>query len=311
MFITTVLVLAFAGSARAQDTLISATLNPNTPATGTKLHVAVGGAAPELAGALPETLSLDLQRGFLLDVATIPTRCDASHVPKGDCPAASRIGSGAALVHASGLVNADVPVDDRRLPRRPGAGRRSRERRAAAGRRRAVQGIRARLITLPSGPFGYELRAAGFAGAVPTIPGATLALKNLTLDIGKRRNILTTVTKRVKTARNGKRVTVTKKVTRKVRHDLIKTPKTSSGDLRPQRPAFSASSAFSPRPATIMTTTQIVATAGSSTTHVKRSPMLSVQPCERASIACDCMCPGEYPPRPRTGPAVATLATLV
>ena len=56
IFVTAVLVLALAGSARAQDTPITASLTPNAPAAGSTLHVGVDGAAPELAGALPESL---------------------------------------------------------------------------------------------------------------------------------------------------------------------------------------------------------------------------------------------------------------
>ena len=44
-----------------------------------------------------------------------------------------------------------------------------------------------------------------------------------------RRNVTTTVIKRVKVTRNGKRVTVRRKVKRKVRHDLIRNPKTCAG----------------------------------------------------------------------------------
>jgi hypothetical protein len=229
IFVTTVLVLALAATARAQDATISASLSPNTPAAGSKLHVSVGGAAPELSGALPESLTLGLQRGFRLDVATIAQRCDATHAPTGDCPAASRIGSGQALVHLSGLLTADVPASIAIFLADPvDAGDLASVvlRVDVGGQSRAV---RARLVALPAGPFGYELRAAGFAAAVPTIAGVVFELRSLVLDLGVRRNITTTVTKRVRTTRNGKRVTVKRRVKRKVRHDLIRNPKTCAG----------------------------------------------------------------------------------
>ena len=229
MLVTTALVLVLAGTARAQDTTFSSSLIPNTPGAGSKLHLSIGGAAPELTGAVPESLTLGLQRGFKLDVATIATRCDASHATLGDCPAASRIGSGSALVHASGLVNADVPATIAVFladPVQAGDLASVVLRVEAIGQARAV---RARLLALPSGPIGYELLATGFASAIPAIPGVAIALRGLVLDIGVRRNITTTVVKRVKVTRNGKRVTVRRKVKRKVRHDLIRNPKTCPG----------------------------------------------------------------------------------
>ena len=229
IFVTAVLVLALAGSARAQDTLISASLAPNAPAVGTTLHVGVDGAAPELAGALPESLIVHLQRGFALDLVAVRSRCDASRAPIGDCPEASRIGSGQALARATGLLNSDIPATIAIfLADRVQAGDLASVvlRVDAGGSSRAV---RARLIALRTGPFGYELRATGFAAAIPTFPGVVFSLRFLTLDITARRTVTTTVTKRVRVTRNGKRVTVKRKVKRKVRHDLIRNPKTCAG----------------------------------------------------------------------------------
>jgi hypothetical protein len=229
VFVTTALALAFASSARAQDATISASLAPATPSAGSKLHVSVGGAAPELSGALPESLTLGLQRGFALDVHAIATPCDAAHAATGDCPAASRIGSGQALAHASGLLNADIPATIAIfLAKRVAAGDLASVvlRVDAGGASRAV---RARLIALPAGPLGYELRVTGFASAIPTLPGVVFALRTLTLDLGVRRNVATTVIKRARVTRNGKRVTVRRKVRRKVRHDLIRNPKACPG----------------------------------------------------------------------------------
>src|ERR1044071_3475939 len=102
------LALAFAGSAAAQDATMSTSLTPNAPGVGSKLHLEVSGAAPELAGAVPESLTLVVQRGFAVDGAAVAQRCDADHAAIGDCPESSRVGSGQALVHASGLLTADV-----------------------------------------------------------------------------------------------------------------------------------------------------------------------------------------------------------
>jgi len=59
--LTTALVFALACSASARDTAITATPNPNTPAVGSKLHVAAGGAAAALGGTLPAVVTLHLQ----------------------------------------------------------------------------------------------------------------------------------------------------------------------------------------------------------------------------------------------------------
>lgn len=229
IFVTAALVLVLAGSARAQDTTIAASLEPNAPAAGTTLRIGVDGAAPELAGALPESLIVGLQRGFALDLAAVRTRCDATRAVTGDCPAASRIGGGRAMARATGLLNADIPATiDVFLADGAQAGDLASVvlRLEAAGQSRVV---RARLLAPRSGPFGYELRATGFAAAIPTFPGVVFSLRFLTLDIAARRTVTTTVTKRVRVTRNGKRVTVKRKVTRRVRHDLIRNPKTCAG----------------------------------------------------------------------------------
>ncbi len=228
-FVTAVLVLALAGSARAQDTTITASLMPNAAAAGSMLHVGVDGAAPELAGAVPESLIVDLQRGFALDLVAVRVRCDASHAPIGDCPEASRIGSGRALAHATGLINADIPatIEIFLADRVQSGDLASVVLRVDAGD--SSRAVRARLLALRGGSFGYELRATGFAAAIPTFPGVVFSLRFLALDIGARRTVTTTVTKRMRVTRDGKRVTVRRKVKRKVRHDLIRNPKTCAG----------------------------------------------------------------------------------
>lgn len=229
IFITAVLALALTGSARAQDTAISGSLIPNTPSAGSKLHVAIGGAAPELGGALPDSITLGLQRGFTLDLKSVAARCDALHAPTADCPAASRIGSGQALAHASGLINTDITATlDVFLAQSVQAGDLASVvlRLTFGNQTKAVQ---ARLRAVATGPVGYELIVTGFAASIPAFPGLTFSLKSLTLDIGASRKIRETVKKRVKVTRNGKRVTVTRKVRKTVRHDLIRNPKTCPG----------------------------------------------------------------------------------
>jgi len=215
-----------AASARAQDATITASLTPNTPAVGSKLHVDLSGTAPELAGALPESVALVIQRGFKLDVRAVAVRCAGVALTSGACPEASRIGKGQALVHASGSINVDIqatidvfladPVQAGDLASAVVVLR-------AAGMSGAV---RSRLLTLTDPAFAYELRLEGFAAAVPAFPGVTFALRTLSLDFAARRKVTKTTIKRVRVTSHGKRVTVRRKVRRKVTYDLLRNPTT-------------------------------------------------------------------------------------
>jgi hypothetical protein len=224
--VTAALVLVLAGTAHAQSGDITATLKPNAPKAGAALHVSVLGTAPELGGALPDALVLDLQRGFVLDLGAVAKRCSRDLALTGDCPAASRIGNGRAVASATGIFLADVPATvDLFLADRVQAG----DLASVAMKVTAFNSSRtvvARLIAPPTGPYGYELRAEGFAAVVPKVTGVAFGLKSLTLDVGARRNVTTTVVKRKKVRRNGKLVTVKRKVKKVVRHDLIRNPKT-------------------------------------------------------------------------------------
>ena len=223
---TAALVLMLAGSAQAQDTTITGGLTPNTAGAGSHVHVEVGGTAPELAGSLPESVSLGVQRGFALDVRAVKVRCTGSAVTDGACPAASRIGSGKAVVRTTGLLNAEVPATidvflaDRLQPS------------DVASAVVVISGlgisraVRTRLLAPASGPFGYELRLEGIAGAVPAVPGVSLALRSLTLDLGARRRVTKTTTERVRVTRDGRRVTIRRKVKRRVTYNLLTNPKT-------------------------------------------------------------------------------------
>jgi hypothetical protein len=226
---TAALVLMLAASARAQDTTITGVLTPNTAGAGSRVHVEVNGAAPEIAGSLPESISLGVQRGFALDVRAVAVTCTGPALTSGACPAASRIGTGQAVVHASGLVNQDIPATlDVFLadPVQPGDVASAVVLISGAGVSRAV---RTRLLAPTSGPIGYELRLEGIAAAVPAIPGVSFALRSLSLDLGARRKVTKTTHKRVRVTRNGRRVTVRRTVKKRVTYDLLRNPKTCSG----------------------------------------------------------------------------------
>lgn len=224
--VMTLLVLGLAAPARAQDASISATLTPNTTKAGSTLHVALLGTAPELSGAIPEAIVLDLQRGFVLDPAAVATPCSRDLAVAGACPAESRIGGGHAVATLSGIAAGDVPATIELFL----ADRAQASDLASVVMKVTVLNtsrvVVARLLALPSGPFGYELRVDGFGAVVPSFPGLAVALKSLTLDIGAQRDVRTTVVKHRKVRRRGRLVTVRRKVRKVVRHDLVRNPKT-------------------------------------------------------------------------------------
>lgn len=132
-------------------------------------------------------------------------------------------------MHASGLINQDIPATlDVFLadPVQPGDVASAVVLVSGAGVSRAV---RTRLLALTSGPIGYELRLEGIAAAVPAVAGVSFALRSLSLDLGARRKVTKTTHKRVRVTRNGRRVTVRRKVRRHVTYDLLRNPKTCSG----------------------------------------------------------------------------------
>jgi hypothetical protein len=226
---TTALVLMLAASARAQDTAITGGLTPNTPGAGSSVHIQVGGTAPELAGSLPESIALGVQRGFGFDPRAVAVSCTGDALTSGACPAESRIGSGEAVVHASGLIDQDIPATiDVFLadPVQPADVASAVVLIKGAGVSRAV---RTRLLAPATGPIGYELRLEGIAAAVPAVPGVTFALRSLSLDLGARRRVTKTTHKRVRVTRRGRRVTVRRTVRHHVTYNLLRNPKTCSG----------------------------------------------------------------------------------
>jgi hypothetical protein len=226
---TMALVLTLAASAHAQDTTITGGLTPNTPGAGSRVHVEVNGSAPELAGTLPESVALGVQRGFALDVRAVAVRCTGGALTSGTCPAASRIGTGQAVVRASGLLSRDIPATLDVFLADPVE---SADVASAVVVMSAVgvsRGVRTRLLAPATGPVGYELRLEGIASAVPAIPGVSFGLRSLSLDLGTRRRVTKTTYKHVRVTRHGRRVTVRRKVRRRVTYDLLRNPTTCGG----------------------------------------------------------------------------------
>jgi hypothetical protein len=172
---------------------------------------------------------LGVERGFAFDARAVAARCAGAALRSGACPAESRIGSGQAVVHASGLLNQDIPgaIDVFLADPVEAADVASAVVLiSGAGLSRAV---RTRLVAPATGPIGYELRIEGIAAAVPAFPGVSFSLRSLSLDLGARRRVTKTATKRVRVKRHGRRVTVRRKVRRRVTYSLLRNPTTCSG----------------------------------------------------------------------------------
>lgn len=223
---TTALVFLLAGSAHAQETTITGGLTPNKAGAGSRVHVEVASSAPTIAGTLPESIALGIQRGFKLDVRAVRVRCTGSALMDGTCPAASRIGTGQAVVRASGFLNQDIPATlDVYLADRL----QSSDVASAVVVISAVglsRAVRTRLLAPPTGAFGYELRLEGIAAAVPAIPGVSFGLRSLKLGLGARRQVTKTTTRNVRVTRDGRRVTVRRRVRTRVTYNLLTNPKT-------------------------------------------------------------------------------------
>ena len=224
----TALVLMLAPAAQAQTT-ITGGLTPNTAGAGSTVHIEIGGAAAELSGQIPESIALGVQRGFAFDARAVAVRCTGTAVTSGACPAQSRIGSGQAVVHAGGFLNADIQATidvflaDRVQPADVASA-------VVVVSAAGLSGVvRTRILALAGGPVGYEVRLEGIAAAVPAVPGVSFSLKSLSLDLGARRKTTKTTTKRVRVTRNGRRVTVRRKVRKRVTYHLLRNPKTCPG----------------------------------------------------------------------------------
>ena len=226
---TTALALMLAASAHAQDTTLSGGLTPNTPGAGTTVHVEVSGAAPEVAGSLPESIALGVQRGFVLDTRAVAVRCTGAALTSGKCPSKSRIGTGRTVVSTSGLINQDIPAAIDVFLAAPVQSADVASAVVVISALGLSQAVRTRLLAPATGRFGYELRLEGIAAAVPKLPGVSFGLRSLSLDLGARRRATQTTYKRVRVTRDGRRVTVRRKVKRRVTYNLLRTPKSCSG----------------------------------------------------------------------------------
>jgi hypothetical protein len=182
----------------------------------------------------PRSIVLAILRGFKIDVRSRGARCSDAAAQAFQCPPASRIGSGHAIVNARSFFlpagGTDLTVSIAAFLARP----------AAAGDLAAVvllvsesrtgtrRVLRGRLMRLASGPFAAEL-SIDVSGIAGTPVGVTLTVRRFQMLVGARRTVRSVkiVRKRVRT-RQGTKVR-RKRVVRRRRHNLITNPRTCAG----------------------------------------------------------------------------------
>ena len=219
----------------------SLTALPDTTSTGTKLRLAADGS--EFGGKVPSALALRIARGFDVDLSAVKLRCEDADAEKSACPVESQVGEGSAAVEVSSPFGTQDYQATLRVYLAP-----ARQAGDLAGVVVVVdfQGERnhakGRLVELPDGPFGHEVRFDSFpTPAVP--PGVTVRLERLDLETGVSRQVRVTVKckKRSKTCRpvrkgcTGKRCKLVR--TRLVRRYLLTTPGTCTGSWPAQAEA--------------------------------------------------------------------------
>ena len=182
----------------------------------------------------PRSIVLAILRGFKIDVRSRAARCSDAAAQSFQCPAASRIGSGQAIVNARAFflpaAGTNFTVSIAAFLARPAvrgdlASVVLLVNETSTGTRRVLRG---RLMRLARGPFGAELSidVSGIAGAPA---GVRLSVRRFQMLVGARRTVrrVKIVRKRVRTP-SGTRVR-RKRVVRRVRYHLITNPRTCAG----------------------------------------------------------------------------------
>jgi hypothetical protein len=185
--------LAIAGIAPAQTPGLTITLDPNLAGRPSTLVIEADGQSGQSDGRVPKSAVLSVQRGFRLDPRARAARCSPQRAKDFNCPKASRIGGGEAVVTASGAIvpggsqDFTAAID---LFLAPPARRNDLAavvvyvHEPTTGTRGASTG---RLVPRGSGPYGYELRFDRLGAGQSPPPGVTIKLKHLELRVGARR----------------------------------------------------------------------------------------------------------------------------
>jgi hypothetical protein len=89
-----------------------ATVTPNAPGKGTRLHWQVDGTAAPISGQIPRSLTMSAPPGFVLKTAAAAKRCTSVQAKLDECPSKSRIGSAQMMIHVEKPSGPrDLPID--------------------------------------------------------------------------------------------------------------------------------------------------------------------------------------------------------
>ena len=191
LLLTALLLTAIAAQAQSPGLTIS--LQPNVTGRPSTLVIDAEGQSSPSDNRLPKSATLSIQRGFRLDPHARSARCSRQQAENFDCPKASRIGGGEAVVTASGAI---VPGGSQDFtaqidlflapPARAHdlAGVVVYVHEPTTGTRGTATG---RLVSRARGPFAYELRFDQLSAGQSPPPGVTIKLKHLELRVGARR----------------------------------------------------------------------------------------------------------------------------
>src|SRR4051794_3226502 len=190
-----VALVSAAVGALAQSPGLELSLHPNVSGRPATLEIDADGQSSQIDNRVPKSAVLSVQRGFKLDPRARSARCSKQQAENFNCPAASRIGGGEAVVTASGAIVPGGAQDftakiDLFLapPAKPHdlAGVVVYVHEPTTGTQGSSTG---RLVRRGSGPYGYELRFDQLAGGGSPPPGVTIRLKPLELRVGARRAV--------------------------------------------------------------------------------------------------------------------------
>jgi hypothetical protein len=186
---------AVATTAFAQPTL-TVRLDPNLAGRPSALVLEAEGEQTQGDSRTPKSAILSVQRGFKLDPRSRAARCSQQQAEDFNCPPASRIGAGTAVVTARGAIlpggSQDFTAQIRVFlaPRqRPNhvAGLAVSVQEPTTGTRGTSSG---RIVPKGSGPYGYEIRFENLSGGAAPPPGITIELKRLELRVAAHRSVL-------------------------------------------------------------------------------------------------------------------------
>jgi hypothetical protein len=209
------------------------TLSDNHAGAFSRLFVSFNGQASSAGTKPPQALFIDFPRGGKFDLRGRKTRCLPEQASASKCPADARIGTGSVQGSASGpsgLLGPGVRQDFNvsvelfvASPTHPGdladIVAEFREPKFSISR-----SGRARVLSLPSGPFEVEVQVDQFpTTSLP--PGTTVEVSKAELNVGGTRTVRKVRRKRVR--RHGK--IRRRRVVRKRRYSVITNPPTCTG----------------------------------------------------------------------------------